>query len=55
MRSGNLEKPSQNPFAGKFNGRYTVMVEHDGHDELIEVQISKSNEIQVKRLETIAK
>jgi len=55
MRSNGLEKPRQNPFAGKFNGKYTVIVEHDEHNELIEVQVSESNEIQVKKLETIAK
>ena len=31
----------KNPFAGKFNGKYMVTVEHEDHEETYEIEMPK--------------
>jgi len=50
-----LKNAIKNPFAGKFNGKYTVIVEHSKYNELIEVEVSKDKEILVKKLKDVDK
>jgi len=39
-----FSKAKKNPFANVFNGRYTVTVENSGYDEILEVELIKSND-----------
>jgi len=39
-----FSKGRKNPFAGRFNGKYTVIVEHEGHNEVREYDFTKSEE-----------
>lgn len=36
-----FSKGRKNPFAGKFKNGYTIIVEHEDHEEVIEVKKSR--------------
>ena len=40
----NYEFPNarKNPFAGTFNGKYTVIVEHEDHKEVVKLDYNKT-------------
>jgi len=40
-----FSKGRKNPFAGKFKNGYTIIVEHEEHDEIIEVRKTKREKI----------
>ena len=39
-----FSKGRKNPFAGKFNGKFTAIVEHEGYNEVVEYDFTGSDE-----------
>jgi hypothetical protein len=44
MMRDNYDFPNarKNPFAGTFNGMYTVIIEHEGYNEIVKLDYTKT-------------
>ena len=50
-----FSKAIKNPFAGKFKGKYTVIVEHEDYTETLEVEMPKVKKVAESTINKVEK